>query len=273
MSFAQDNEHVAVRGNFAFTRNIAGIKEQVVSSGMGDLLYIPLGRVLMVTEGMAQLRLNMQPCRVAKGTMLVIPENFYMEVLEVSTDYDAQIVTFCNIPVPFKRWTQVKVDGDDWQRINSYFDLLWMVVNSPSCQQTTIDSLLEALLSDLHGLAAQADVARPATVPTAAEVLMQRFFDLMAESDGTMRNVGAFADRLCVTPNHLSAVVKQQSGQTVMQLLNAHTVLQAKVLLRHSESFIADISDQLGFENPPSFTRFFKRETGLTPREFQKKLI
>ena len=167
----------------------------------------------------------------------------------------------------------MKVDGDDWQRINSYFDLLWMVVNSPSCQQTTIDSLLEALLSDLHGLAAQADVARPATVPTAAEVLMQRFFDLMTESDGTMRNVGAFADRLCVTPNHLSAVVKQQSGQTVMQLLNAHTVLQAKVLLRHSESFIADISDQLGFENPPSFTRFFKRETGLTPREFQKKLI
>lgn len=98
---------------------------------------------------------------------------------------------------------------------------------------------------------------------------MQRFFDLMTESDSSMRSVGAYADRLCVTPNHLSAVVRQQSGQTVMQLLNAHTVLQAKVMLRHSSLPIADISDQLGFENPPSFTRFFRRETGTTPSEYR----
>ena len=54
-----------------------------------------------------------------------------------------------------------------------------------------------------------------------------------------------------------------------MQLLNAHTVLQAKVMLRHSSLPIADISDQLGFENPPSFTRFFRRETGTTPTEYR----
>ena len=263
--FAVNNECIAVRGNFAIIRNIASIKEQMVSGGMGDLLYIPLGRILIVTAGTVRLRLNMQPCQVEKGTALVIPENYYMEVMELSADYNAQIATFGGIPMPFKHWAMVSLEDDDLRRVGSYFDLLWMVANSPACQQKTIDSILSALLSDLHSLTDQTDVSCLAKAPTAAEQLMLRFFDLLSESDGTVRSVKAVADQLCVSPNHLSVVVKQQSGQTVMRLLNAHTVLHAKILLRHSTLPLADIADRLGFENPPAFSRFFKRETGATP--------
>ena len=41
------------------------------------------------------------------------------------------------------------------------------------------------------------------------------------------------------------------------------------MLLRHNGLTLGDISDQLGFENPPSFTRFFKREAGLTSHLFR----
>lgn len=269
--FAVNNECIAVRGNFAIIRNVASIKEQMVSGGMGDLLYIPLGRILLVTTGTVRLRLNMQSCQVEKGTALVIPENFYMEVMELSADYNAQIATFGGIPIPFKQWSSITVKGDDSRRISSYFDLLWEVANSPTCQQTTLNNLLSALLSDLYSLDVSGDASHAAETPTAAERLMQRFFDLLAESDGTVRSVKAFADRLCVSPNHLSAVVKQQSGQTVMQLLNAHTVLHAKILLRHSTLSLADIADRLGFENPPAFSRFFKRETGVTAGSVRNK--
>ena len=270
--FAVNNECIAVRGNFAIIRNIASIKEQMVSGGMGDLLYIPLGRILLVTAGTVRLRLNMQPCQVEKGTALVIPENYYMEVMELSADYNAQIATFGGIPMPFKHWAMVSLEDDDLRRVGSYFDLLWMVANSPACQQKTIDSILSALLSDLHSLTDQTDVSCLAKAPTAAEQLMLRFFDLLSESDGTVRSVKAVADQLCVSPNHLSAVVKQQSGQTVMRLLNAHTVLHAKILLRHSTLPLADIAERLGFENPPSFSRFFKRETGVTAGSVRNKL-
>ena len=263
--FAVNNEFITVRGNFAIIRNVASIKEQMVSGGMGDLLYIPLGRILLVTAGTVLLRLNMQPCKVERGTALVIPENYYMEVMEVSADYNAQIVTFGGIPIPFKQWSTIPVGLNDTRRIGGYFDLLWEVANSPTCQQATLNNLLSALLSDLYSLDVSGDALHAADAPTAADRLMQRFFDLLAESDGTVRSVKAIADRLCVSPNHLSAVVKQQSGQTVMQLLNAHTVLHAKILLRHSTLPLADIADRLGFENPPAFSRFFKRETGVTP--------
>lgn len=267
--FAENSAHITVYDNFAIIHSVADLKEQM-SKELGALLYIPLGRILTVTQGNASLRLNMQPCRVEQGDVLVIPENFYMEVQSFSEDYNAQIVTFSGIAVPSKRSTKVSLDRDNFYRIRGYFDLLWQVVKSHSCQQTTIDHLLAAMLSDIYSLSAQEEETHPHETPTTAMKITQRFFDLLAESDGTTRSIAYYADHLCITPNHLSTIIKQQTGQTVLQLLNAHAVLQAKVLLRYGGQSISDISAQLGFENPPSFSRFFKRETGQTPRDFQK---
>lgn len=270
--FAKYDKHIALHENFAIIRNVARIKEQMVGR-IGDLLYIPMGRVLMVTEGLVRLRLNMQPCSVAKGKVIIIPENYFMEVSEVSADYNAQIATFSNIPIPFKRWSAVTVTEDDSKRIVSYFDLLWQVAKSPSCCQSTLNNLLSALLSDLRSLAELSDANSIHDAPTAAEQLTQRFFDLLAESDGTTRSVPLFADQLCVTPNHLSAVIKQQTGQTVMQLASAHALLKIKLELRYGDTPLQEIAGHFGFENPPAFSRFFKNLTGITPSAFRKHNI
>ena len=66
-----------------------------------------------------------------------------------------------------------------------------------------------------------------------------------------------------------SAVIKEYSGQTVMQWLNRRLVLQAKVLLRGGTEPIGDIAFALGFDEQGSFARFFKRETGMTPTEYR----
>ncbi|MBP3763920.1 MAG: helix-turn-helix transcriptional regulator [Bacteroidales bacterium] len=261
---------VALRGDVVILRDAARLKSLVVSSLMGDLLYVPVGRVALFTAGTARLRINLQPCDVAAGSVVVIPENCFMEVLAVDEAYNAQIVSFSGIEQPFRRWELLKLGGGDFERMLAYVDLLWVVAHSDTCEKATLDGLLTALLADLHSLNAAAEQAQTDSSPTAAKVLTQRFFDLLAESDGRRRSIGDCADRLCVSPNHLSAMVKQETGQTVAQLLNAHTVLQAKVLLLHSGLAVGEISERLGFENPPSFTRFFKREAGVTPREFQQ---
>lgn len=265
------NSNVVVREKFAIIRDIAQIKSQMLASGMGALFYVPLGRVLLVTSGEAQLRINMQPCRVKANQVLVIPENFFLEVLAVDVAYDAQIVTFSNIANPFRRWTLVPIGSEDAMRVRSFIDLLWQVAHSPACQQSTLDTLLLALLGDIHSLSTAIERECPSTPPSAAEQLMQRFFDFLAESDGTLRSVPAVAEQLCISPNHLSAVIKQQTGQTVMQLLNAHTVLKIKVMLRLSTLPVYELSDRFGFENTPSFCRFFKREAGVSPLQFRRQ--
>ena len=85
------------------------------------------------------------------------------------------------------------------------------------------------------------------------------------------RNIRFYADHLLLSPNRLSTVIKEFSGQTVMQGLNQKTLLQAKVLLRHSDLMIYEIADRLGFAEPTAFNRYFKREVGMTPLEYKKK--
>lgn len=273
VTFANIDSNIFVHGNFAIIRDVASIKNQIISTGMGELFFVPLGRILLVTAGFAHLRINLQPCKIEAGQALVIPENFYMEVQEVDQDYNANIVSFNDIDNPFKRWTTIEMGTSDFCRLQKYIDLLWQVAHAHSFQQTTIDNILIAMLSDLWCVNNNVEQNHSQTTPTAAEQLVQRFFDLLAESDGDMRSVAAFAERLFVTPNHLSTVVRQQAGQTVMQLVNAHTILQAKVLLRHSDLPVYEVADRLGFESSPAFCRFFKRETGSTPTFFRKTII
>lgn len=268
--FEEDGEQIIVHGNFAIIRDIAKIKEKMMSTSIGHLLYIHMGRVMLVTTGWARLRINMQPCRIEQGYVLLIPENFYLEVIEVSSDYNAQIIGFREIPISFKRWTIIPMEQDGIVRMQSYIDLLCQVAHSQSSTPAVTDHLLCALLEDLYLQNSKFEIQHSNdSTPSAVDQLMQRFFDLLAESDGTVRSVTAFADRLCVSPNHLSTVVKKQSGQTVMQLLNAHTILHAKALLRYSKRPVYDIADLLGFENSPSFCRFFKRETGVSPLQYR----
>ena len=102
------------------------------------------------------------------------------------------------------------------------------------------------------------------------EEIFNRFIALVNEYGKRERNISFYADKLCLTPHYLSTVIRETSGQTVMQWINQAVILEAKVLLKHSDMLIFQISDELNFPNPSFFSKFFKRMTGMTPAEYQK---
>lgn len=85
-----------------------------------------------------------------------------------------------------------------------------------------------------------------------------------------VRSVGFYADQLGVSPNHLNAVVKRQTGKTASQLVQEHTLATAKALLRLSALSVKEISYQLSFSDPTHFVGFFKKLTGQTPRLYRE---
>ncbi|MBQ1732382.1 MAG: AraC family transcriptional regulator, partial [Bacteroidales bacterium] len=53
--------------------------------------------------------------------------------------------------------------------------------------------------------------------------------------------------------------------------IQQHVTITAKTLLRTEEQFsLQEISERLGFPDLASFSRYFKRETGISPREYRK---
>lgn len=87
------------------------------------------------------------------------------------------------------------------------------------------------------------------------------------------RNINFYARKMQLSAKRLNETIKEISGQTVIQLLHARLLLEAKRELINKQNSIQDISDFLGFQNASYFSRFFKKNEGISPSFFSEKLL
>lgn len=100
--------------------------------------------------------------------------------------------------------------------------------------------------------------------------LFDRFIQLVTEYHDSERGMAFYADKLCLTPKYLSKLVKQASGRSAPDWIDAFVILEAKNMLKYSDAPIKEIVYKLHFPNQSVFYKFFKTHTGLTPSEYRK---
>lgn len=104
---------------------------------------------------------------------------------------------------------------------------------------------------------------------TKASLLTQRYKNALMEQIFKYHTVTEFADFLSVSHNYLNQCVKNTTGKTALVLLTEMQIIEAKTLLRQSELNISEIAFKIADKNPSDFSRFFKANTGFTPRQFR----
>lgn len=80
-----------------------------------------------------------------------------------------------------------------------------------------------------------------------------------------------YADLMNVTSENLNMVIKQQTGKTPKQIIDQRLVTHAKGMLYWYDQTVREVAWALGFETDAYFNRFFKKHTGMTPKEYQRK--
>ena len=219
-------------------------------------------------EGLAVYTVNLTRYELHTGDVLVFPENAVLTIDWVTDDLHVQFMTFHGLSLenPVRETRRYGLSGDDWERSGGYFNLLANLVRRDFSMET-VRHIQEALVTDLDQIG---DLTPEGWIPTRQDEVFDRFIALLNDSDGSERSVPWFAERLFITPNRLSNIVKEVSGLTVMQWINRKVIQNAKMLLRHSDLRIYEVSDKLGFANPSFFSKFFRRETGMTPAQFRQ---
>ena len=86
-------------------------------------------------------------------------------------------------------------------------------------------------------------------------------------------SVTYIASQLHLSPKYLSDLLKQETGKTALELIHLYLISQAKNMLVAGDRSISEIAYRLGFENPPYFSRLFKKEVGMSPKEFKNQLL
>ena len=105
------------------------------------------------------------------------------------------------------------------------------------------------------------------------QILVKRFFHLIEENNQKNLSMSDYARMIGVTPNHLTQTVKQLTGKTSTQIIKAKQLLEIKRLLVHTNLNVSEIANQLNFEDQSYFTKFFRRETGITPLQYRAKTL
>ncbi len=100
-------------------------------------------------------------------------------------------------------------------------------------------------------------------------ILVKKFFQLVEENFHKNLTVNEYAEMVLVTSNHLTQTVLKLTGKTSSQVIKAKQILEVKRLLVHSNLNVTEIANQLGFVDQSYFSKFFKRETGLTPLQYR----
>ena len=230
------------------------------------------GRVLRIISGTAQFIVNMKPYSLTTGMMVVMPANSVMEIEEKDEDFDFQIFSFRDLPadVTFKEDTVFLLSADDWNLMGEYYQLLKHTVSRQPLSMKSVRSIQIALMSELQSIFMKETEKTSRKAVGRKEEIFHNFAALINQYADKEHNISFYADRLCLTPNHLGSTIREASGLTVMDWSHRRIIQQAKLLLMYSNLPVSEIAEQLYFSTSSSFCKFFKKETKMTPRQYRE---
>ena len=78
------------------------------------------------------------------------------------------------------------------------------------------------------------------------------------------------SDFMHLNKNYLSQLFKKEVGLTFVAYLTQYRIEQAKLRLRTTHDSLADIAQQVGYNDPAYFSRIFKKVTDLSPNQYRQ---
>ena len=104
------------------------------------------------------------------------------------------------------------------------------------------------------------------------EQLFNRFYEAIIQHHRESHEMAFYARICCLSPKHFSEIIKKDTGITPKEWITFYLISRAKILLDAREDHtIQQIGNLLGFSEQSSFARFFKKETGMSPKEFRSR--
>lgn len=96
------------------------------------------------------------------------------------------------------------------------------------------------------------------------------FLNLLEKNFWETREASAYADMLHMSYKTLNQLCKLAINQTAKQLIDAHTILEAKRSLIIEDITVQNLAYNLGFDEDSNFVKYFKKHTQTTPSQFKK---
>lgn len=139
-------------------------------------------------------------------------------------------------------------------------------------QVTAGMALLTAICIQMARLTHLNDIAAP-NAHSRKSAQIEKFRHMVEENFKKHLPISDYADHLGITPGQLSRVCREVLGVSSLDIVNERMVHEAQRVLVYTGNSIKQLAYALGFADETYFCRFFRKHTGLSPREFRAKAM
>lgn len=102
--------------------------------------------------------------------------------------------------------------------------------------------------------------------------LLVSFKKIVQENIHLSMSIDQYSELLAISSKKLTEISKIYLHDTPHNVIKKRKLLEAKRLLSNTNISITELAYKLGFDQPTYFTKYFKKETGLTPKEFARQI-
>ena len=240
----------------------------------------------LVTEGWLTMNYNGIEIHLTKGDLYIYSPGLSVTILSISQDYRSyclmvdehttletpsvrDMVSMAYLPIVQLSEPKLSLPQETAALLESRMREIINYLHSDNTYKQQVLRMLYAIfLLDLQN--AQDRIIVQRHVPQRIEEIFIGFNRLLPLHFVEHHDIGFYADRLHITSDYLSRVVKRVTGRTVIDYINQMLLMEASFLLRTSKLSIAQIGQRLNFADAPSFTKFFSRLKGMTPKEYRE---
>ena len=183
----------------------------------------------------------------------------HCEIINTAEEND-----LCHFIFLAARYTICRESEDSAQEKNSHF---------PICSRYDERERISLLLSLTYrvcSLYSRRQESLEKTLGRKMEIF-SKLIELVEKNYSTERGVAFYADKLCLSPKYLTTIVKSVCGYTVQEVVFMAIIRRCIFLMRNTNKTIQQISDEMHFPNISAFGTFFKKQTGLSPRQFKTR--
>ncbi|POA59341.1 MULTISPECIES: helix-turn-helix domain-containing protein [unclassified Pseudomonas] len=236
-----------------------------------QLLYVQRGQAMVEVEGqrreVQETAVQVIPPLMVHGFQFSADIQGY--VLTLAAPLVAQLETQLGAPLAVLASSGCYSVGSDRRSLDTLFKtLLHEYEGSASARDLLLQSLVNVLMIWIARRSQRN--AMPGNRNERHQQLLGYFIRLVEQHYREHPTVESLAHRIGLSSVYLNTLCRELAGQTALQIIHQRLMLEAKRSLVYSNIGISQLADQLGFNDPTYFSRFFKRLCGQSPNAFRQ---
>ncbi|MCB5161000.1 helix-turn-helix domain-containing protein [Marinomonas algarum] len=204
----------------------------------------------------------------APGYVITIHNTHLQKILSELNSYSNHNSLL--MPFHLDRQKDLAPDNSHWNELVNLFDMLKTEWHRDSLYKLdSIEAMVKLIMITMLRLSGD---EQPKKQHSQTEILCFRRFSTLLETHFlTAKHISFYCHALNINESRLNYLCKKITGISPKKMINGRILLEAKRLLSHTNKNTTEIAYTLGYLDPSYFSRFFVKNTGMSPTVFRQQ--